>query len=135
MITLEQYFGPYCTHPDAGSGMYQAAEAMLERVNALLAEAAADGVPLPSNPKTGSLVSGTENGGFRPLECSIGAPKSAHKMARAVDVYDPEDALDAWVNDDRLVKHGLYREHPDDTPSWCHLSDKAPPSGRRTFKP
>ena len=134
-ITLEQYFGPYCTHPDAGSGMYQAAESMLERVNALLDEAAADGVPIPANPKTGSLVSGTENGGFRPQACSTGAPKSSHKQARAVDVYDPEDALDAWVNDAKLTKHGLYREHPDDTPSWCHLSDKAPPSGRRTFKP
>ena len=135
MITLEQYFGPYCTHPDAGAGMYQAADAMLEKVNGLLAQAEADAVPLPVNPKTGSQVSGTENGGFRPQACPIGAPKSAHKQARAVDVYDPGGELDGWLTDEILTAHGLYREHPDDTQGWCHLSDKAPGSGKRTFKP
>ena len=135
MITLDQYFGIYANHPDAGPGMYNNAESMLERVNRLLHEASNQGVPPRTNPATNSQVSGETNGGFRPQDCPIGAPKSSHKQARAVDVYDPDNQLDDWLTDDILTEYGLYREHPDDTPHWCHLSDKAPGSGKRTFHP
>jgi hypothetical protein len=135
VITLDQYFGIYANHPDAGPGMYAAAERMLDTVNPLLAKAASEGVKLETNPNTNSLVSGETNGGFRPQACPVGASKSSHKQARAVDVFDPKNALDDWITDEILTQFGLYREHPDDTPHWCHLSDKAPGSGRRTFKP
>jgi len=135
MISLDHYFGIYANHPDAGPGMYAAAEAMLERVNRLLHMAENQGIPPRTNPKTNSQVSGETNGGFRPQDCPIGAPKSSHKQARAVDVYDPDGQLDDWLNNDILEDYGLYRESPEDTKGWCHLSDKAPPSGRRTFKP
>ena len=135
MITLDQYFGIYASHADAGPGMYAAAEAMLEKVNALLDKAQSSGIQPEVNPNTNSQVSGEFNGGFRPQDCPVGAAKSSHKQARAVDVFDPHNALDGWITDDILVEFGLYREHPDDTPRWCHLSDKAPGSGRRTFHP
>ena len=135
MITLDQYFGIYASHADAGPGMYAAAETMLEKANALLERAESAGIAMEINPNTNSQVSGEFNGGFRPQDCAVGAAKSSHKQARAVDVFDKNNALDGWITDEILTEFGLYREHPDDTPRWCHLSDKAPGSGRRTFHP
>ena len=60
---------------------------------------------------------------------------SKHRSAQAVDVYDPAGALDGWLTDDKLVKFGLFREHPDDTPGWCHLQSVGPRSGNRVFVP
>lgn len=135
MITLDQYFGIYAKHPDASAGMWAAADAMLDRVNRLLERAYDEGFPQEINPHTNSEVGGETNGGFRPQSCPIGAPNSSHKHARAVDVYDPHNALDDWLTDDILIEFGLYREAPSATVHWCHLSDKAPGSGKRTFNP
>lgn len=135
MISVADYFGAHVDSPDATPERKACAEAMLDRVNPLLTEAEAHGVELEMNPKTQTLVSGTQYGGFRPQDCPEGAPHSAHKEARAVDVYDPHGLLDKWITDLLLEKHDLYREHPNDTPGWCHLSDRAPGSGRRTFHP
>ncbi len=136
MISLQDYFGPYDDHPDATVQRREAADDMLSKVNALLLEAEAAGwYEWLVNPKTGSQVSGTRNGGFRPHDCPEGSSKSSHKEGRGIDIYDPQNKLDRYLGDEVLEKHGLYRENPDDTPGWCHLSDRAPPSGRRTFKP
>ena len=135
MISLAEYVGPHEDSPDWTPERKAAAFQMLERVNALLADAEAHGVELADNPKTLSLVSGTTYGGFRPQDCPQGSPGSAHKEARAVDVYDPTGALDRWISDLILEKYDLYREHPADTNGWCHLGDRAPGSGRRTFHP
>lgn len=135
MISLVDYFGPWEDSSDATDECHQAAQEMLDKVNPLLEEAEANGVELEMNPKTGTLVSGKTYGGFRPQDCPEGAPHSSHKEGRAVDVYDPHGALDRWVSDLILEKFDLYREHPADTSGWCHLSDKAPGSGKRTFHP
>lgn len=135
MITLDDYFGPWMQHADADARRKANAEALLAKVNALLEDAAAVGVELRKNPITGTLVSGQTFGGFRPQSCPQGAPTSSHKEGRGVDVADRSGALDDWITDVTLEHHGLYREHPDDTRGWCHLTDRAPGSGRRTFKP
>lgn len=135
MITLDQYFGCYAKHPDATAGKWAVADIMLDKVNRLLEAAAECGLHLPVNPRTGSQISGGENGGFRPNVCSVGAALSKHKQGHAVDVYDPGDHLDKWLTDDLLKEFGLWREHPDDTPNWIHLQDTPPKSGKRTFKP
>jgi hypothetical protein len=135
VISLDDYVGPHADSPDWTPERKAAAFTMLEKSNALLADAEAHGVELEDNPKTGSLVSGEKYGGFRPQDCPQGAPHSAHKEGRGVDVYDPTGALDRWISDLILEKYGLYREHPADTGGWCHLTDRAPPSGRRTFHP
>lgn len=135
MITLDQYFGIYANHPDASPGMWAAADAMLDRVNRLMERAESEGVDVQTSPITHSQVGGETLGGFRPHDCPIGAPASSHKHARAVDVYDPANELDDWVTDDILTEFGLYREAPSATLHWCHLTDKAPGSGRRTFNP
>lgn len=131
MITLAQYFRDFA-HTETHKAN---AELLLNRVNVLLADAVKCGVVLKVNKNTGSFISGETYGGFRTLDCPIGAAKSAHKEAMAVDIYDPSNALDGWLDDIKLLKYDLYRESPDHTPHWSHISTKAPRSGRRTFIP
>lgn len=135
MISLADYIGPHAASPDWTVERMANAATMLEDVNPLLAEAEAAGVKLEMNPHTKSLVSGTQYGGFRPQDCPEGAPHSAHKEGLAVDIYDPHGDLDRWLTDLILEKHDLYREHPSVTLSWCHLSSRAPASGKHTFYP
>ena len=135
MISLTDYFGPWIDSPDATPERKEAAQIMLDKVNAFLEEAEANGVEIRTNPHTKTCVSGQTYGGFRPQSCPTGKPDSAHKEGRAVDVFDPDDALDAWTTDARLEAHGLYREAPSSTLKWLHLTDRAPHSGKRTFFP
>lgn len=58
-----------------------------------------------------------------------------HESAHAVDVADPLNELDAWLDDEKLASYGLYREHPDATKGWTHLQNVPPGSHNRTFKP
>lgn len=143
MIFMADYFGPWVGHKDATEQIKVDAYNFIEKVNALLDEAFANMIDLVDNPATGTLVSGNTYGGFRPQDCKQGAPNSSHKRGRGIDIYDPDDVLDNWITDKILERHGLYREHPLTTKkgykgassSWCHLTDRAPGSGRRTFHP
>jgi hypothetical protein len=135
MIFVADYFGPWAGHKDATDEVKVNAFNLLEKVNALLDEAFRNEIDLPDNPATGTLISGSTYGGFRPQECPQGAPNSSHKVGRGVDIYDPENALDNWITDKILEKYDLYRENPLATRHWCHLSDRAPGSGKRTFSP
>ena len=143
MITAEQYFQgkPHDAEQDI------LAEDLLARVNALLEQAAAAGVTVLLCPNTGTQISGskggTGDGGFRLPTSTTGSPHSSHKTAQGVDVYDPGGALDDWLDDFevgvgdnvKLAEHGLYREAPSATSTWCHLTTRPPPSKRRTFHP
>ena len=131
MITTADYFGPWGTHPDVTGTVRLKAGLMLQMVNLLLLECG----KLPVNPKTMTQISGEKYGGFRPMDCKQGAPQSSHKTGEGIDIYDPDNKLDEWLTDEILETYGLYREHPSKTPSWCHLSTRAPGSGRRTFMP
>lgn len=135
MITLNDYFGKWINHPDATDEIKVNAGKLLSRINPLLDAAFEAGIDLNINPKTKTLISGTQYGGFRPQDCPQGSPQSSHKQGRGIDVFDPENALDKWITDKSLEKFGLYREAPLDTNTWCHLTDRAPGSGKRTFKP
>lgn len=140
MIAVEEYFGAKARHPDATPIRKACAFTLLERVNALLEHAASEGAyDWPIDPDTGTNISGSKggagDGGFRLSTATTGRPGSSHKEGEGVDVFDPENTLDAWLTDEVLEQHGLHREHPDDTPGWCHLQTRAPGSGRRTFKP
>lgn len=149
MISVKAYFGPKLGHPEATEAMVENAEALLGKVNALLERAGAEcGYACEIDPDTGSSVSGSKggagDGGFRLGASKTGATNSKHKLARAVDVYDPDDRLDTWISsfdseggagNSLLEELGLYREAPGATPGWCHLQDLAPGSGRHTFNP
>lgn len=153
MITTQQLFQakPHSAVQE------RAAAAMLLRANALAIEYEQDtGRKLPVCPNTGTQVSGSKggqgDGGFRLASATTGGEHSSHKILwrqdpdgtwheelvdpkAAVDWYDPEDHFDAWITDERLERHDLYREHPDATKGWAHLTDRAPHSGHRTFRP
>lgn len=131
MITTSQYF----INREASNDIRAAAIYFLLKVNKLLEAANDAGVDIPINPKTGSQISGTTEGGFRLCTCTQGAPNSSHREGRGVDLYDPHNALDNWLDDAKLEQYGLFREHPDATPLWCHLTDRPPHSGKRTFLP
>ena len=133
MITIEQYFAVK-PHTDAHAA---SATELLLRVNHLLEHLAR--VQVPSCPNTGTQISGSKggqgDGGFRLPTATTGAGLSSHKEAKGVDVYDPLNLLDNAITDALLEEFDLYREHPDSTPRWCHLTTRAPHSGHRTFLP
>ena len=137
LLTLDQYFGPWRTHPDATKPRRDNALLLLAAVEKLAALAVADGVVFRLNPKTGSVVSGHQFGGFRPQSCCEGAPNSSHKEGLAVDLYDPIGMIDDWCsrNLDKLATCGIYIEHWTVTSGWSHWTTRAPKSGRRAFYP
>lgn len=137
MITLDQYVGPHADSEDWTPERRTNAKCLLVACNRLEELALADGVVFPDNPLTNSGVSGSRYGGFRPQDCTIGAPKSSHKEALAVDRYDPNSDIDDWcmANQDKLEACGIYIEHPSATAGWSHWTIKAPRSGRRVFFP
>lgn len=136
MITIEEYVGPHGCTPDWTLARLDNAEHLLLQVNALLEDVTTRFALEPEvNPNTGSQVSGETFGGFRPQSCPQGAPNSSHKEGLGVDIYDPRNALDDVLNDTLLAQYQLYREHPNATLGWCHLTTRAPHSGNRTFLP
>lgn len=143
MITLLEYFGKPHTEAQRSEGAR-----LISSVNALVDQAVAAGVfAREVDPDTGCEISGSSggdgDGGFRTPASSTGAPVSSHREAKAVDVYDPSDALDRWISEfedgqggnSKLAEHGLYREAPNATVGWCHLTTRPPSSGCRTFMP
>jgi hypothetical protein len=121
---------------------------LLSRVEALALEFYAEtGEPPDIDPDTGTEISGTHggdgDGGFRMPSSTTGAQNSSHREGGGVDKSDQANKLDRWLDkfedgkggNSMLKKHDLYREHPSTTPTWCHLTTRAPPSGKRTFYP
>ena len=135
MITPEQYFaGKPHTPEHKGSAI-----TLLYRVNALRDRAESEGVVRHTCPNTGTEISGSKggsgDGGFRLETSTTGSGRSSHKEAKGVDAYDPGNRLDGWVTDAILEEFDLYREAPESTDGWCHLTTRRPGSGRRTFSP
>jgi hypothetical protein len=135
MITSQQYFGPWMFHPDATPERMINANELLLQVERLTNRLELQGTTFRTNPKTKTWVSGTTFGGFRPQDCPQGTPGSSHKQGQGVDIYDPLDEIDGAITDDLLEELDLYREHPDATPGWCHLTTRPPSSKKRTFLP
>lgn len=142
-ITAEQYFAAKAHSPEQDI----LADDLLTRVNELRDEIERDGVHRQTCPNTGSEISGSKggsgDGGFRLPTATTGADHSSHKEAKAVDVYDPGDYIDGWLDqfevgvgdNTKLAEYGLYREAPASTPTWSHWTTRPPRSGRRTFNP
>lgn len=137
MISLAQYIGVYANCKDLTDVRKHNAAILLNVVNAAISHMQKKGVVFKTNPKTETQISGNTEGGFRPQGTATGKKFSAHKEGMAVDIYDPDNAIDNYItaNHQILDTFNLYREHPSATPGWCHLSIRAPKSGRRTFYP
>jgi len=84
---------------------------------------------------------GIVNSGWRPHAINAAIPsastRSKHLTCQAIDLCDVDDALDAWCIHNLCVLGdlGLWLEHPDATPGWCHVQIVPPRSGRRVFMP
>jgi hypothetical protein len=137
MFTLEDYVGPHSNSPDWTPWRQDNAKDLIEACAGLQEELELRGVHFPLNPKTKTTISGEKYGGFRPQDCTIGAPHSAHKQALAVDRYDPAEEIDNYLmeHQDLLEKFDIYIEHPDSTPGWSHWSIRPPKSGKHVFIP
>ena len=135
MITAADYFAAYAGHDEITPAIEANADELLRRVNSLLEACIMLGWSPMVNPSTGTLISGQKNGGWRPQACPIGAPNSSHKQGAGVDVADGSGKLDTLITDDLLAEYDLFRESPEATPGWVHLTTRAPKSGRRTFYP
>lgn len=110
----------------------------VDLVNALLAEAEADGVV----PGVDSVTKSAVGSGWRPPAVNAGvanaAKKSTHQTADACDVRDNKDrGFARWClrNLAVLERIGLWMEDPQWTPTWVHLQRKPPVSGRRVYPP
>lgn len=81
------------------------------------------------------------NSGWRPLtvqmEINPRAPNSKHVTGNAIDIEDRDGKFKNWCMDHLflLERLGLYMEAPESTPTWVHLQQIAPKSGKRVFKP
>lgn len=137
MISLGHYAGPWSQSPDWTSERRMNAVALLNACHHLESLMRNEGVVFQTNHKTNSQVSGTNYGGFRPQDCPIGAPNSAHKEGMAVDIYDPNEDIDRWIlaNEWVLDRTNLYLEDPDKTVGWSHWQIRPTKSGKRIFLP
>jgi hypothetical protein len=83
------------------------------------------------------------NSGWRPVAINNrvrgAAARSKHLSGEACDLDDFDGALDRWCASPaglaELERIGLWLEHPDATPTWCHVQTVPPGSGRRVFRP
>ena len=133
MFTKEQYFRDF----EYTKVHSENADYLIKRCSLLENKLLSMGVKFPVNPKTGSHISGDTYGGFRPQECPIGAPKSAHKLGLAVDRYDPTGEIDEALmsHQELLVEYGIYIEHPSKTAGWSHWAVIPPLSNKHIFYP
>lgn len=138
IITIEHYFTGQLMSVVSEYHL-QAADRLLERVNQVIRDAVGAEIACPTNPKTGSQISGWGGGGYRSQAVNARQPNpkitSRHLTGEAVDVYDPEGELDDWLDNIMLEHYELWREHPSATRTWCHLQSVPPRSGRRSYYP
>jgi hypothetical protein len=133
MITLAAYWMGRDTQykADLTDEIMANATALLPKVNKLLDFADDDGIdvgPVASGWRPPAVNAGTKNA----------APKSKHMTGHAVDLRDDKyQSFARWCtkNIDLLVECGLWMEHPGWTPTWVHLQDLPPGSGKRIFIP
>ena len=133
MIYLEEYFmGRDKTHAtELTDEIMENAVALVDKINSLLQYAAADGVPI------NGVASGWRPNGINEAT-SNAAKHSKHLTAHGCDVKDiPSRAFARWClrNEDLLVEIGLWMEDPRWTPTWVHLQDIPPGSGKRVYIP
>ena len=121
-VTLYHYFKRRDEkyRSEFNAGILANAEELLRRVNLLLSDLSQLDSRLLDRP---FLVSS----GWRPasLNKSVtgAAPRSHHISGKAIDFVDTDNSIDAIISThyQLLPVHGLWLEHPDHTPGWCHL--------------
>lgn len=83
------------------------------------------------------ITSAKVSSGFRPSAVNAAtkgsAKRSLHMIGRAIDIEDPKHELYKKIEEkpELLKEEGLWMEHKDNAPTWCHLDD----STSRTDRP
>lgn len=141
IITLDDYWmGRDATYRDQLTCEIIAnAQMTVERANALLVLAAADGVEPGINNVTGTYVAS----GWRPPAINEvtanAAAASKHLLGMAIDIKDQfaRRAFARWclTHLANLEEIGLWMEDPQWTPTWVHVQIVPPGSGRRVYVP
>ena len=130
LLTLEQYFGPWCAENPDDTVRANALD-LLARVSVLLARV--DHIEAAREPRV--------NSGWRPAKYNAtvhGASlRSKHITGQAIDLSDPDGELDEFLvgNQQYLIDAGLWQEHPLSTKNWIHLQCVPTKSGNRVFYP
>jgi hypothetical protein len=137
MFTLANYVGVHADSPDWNDARKSNANRLICACTNLQTMMEDAGIVFHLNPATNTTISGQTFGGFRPQDCPIGAAYSAHKTGEAVDRYDHDGAIDAWLvaHPEALVECGIYIEASASTIGWSHWSIRAPHSGNHIFQP
>lgn len=128
MITLQEYYmgREVIYSKDFTASVMQNAERLIATVNQLLS------------------MFGEQrkvNSGWRPkklqMEINPRAPNSKHITGDAIDLEDRNGKFKLWcvAHEDVLESLGLHMEHPKATPTWVHLQQVAPKSGKVIFVP
>ena len=141
MITMEQYWmGRDCDYAsDLTPEVTANAHVLIERVNHVLARAAADAVFPAVDGDTGHAILS----GWRPRAVNSATAQasmtSKHVIGCAIDLHDriPERPLARWCLRNRriLEEATLWMEDPRWTPRWVHLQSTPPASGDRVYIP
>ena len=126
MILSDEYFQDSITNFDytPSSEDYIRCADLLAKVNKLFPDC-----QLRSGHRTRAKTEALIAAGYR---AALGGQ---HEQSNAVDISDPDNKLDANLDDTLLADAELYREAPHATPSWVHLQTVPPGSGKRTFEP
>lgn len=142
MITLQQFWmGRDAQYPlELSTEVRANAIRTVGLANDLLTRLQAVGVPLVGRTDT---AWGLVSSGWRPAAVNAATPNAAkrsnHMLGKAVDIFDPNGKIDAWLmtpaGQDALKALGLWLEHPDSTPRWSHWQIVPPGSGNRVFRP
>jgi len=138
MITFDQYIGKYSDSTDLNESVcHNINNKLLPTVNRLVSFIKMSGHIFLPNPITNSIISGSGNGGFRPQNCKTGAKNSLHKRGLAIDIYDPNNYIDRYLQHNLGLLEGLevWLELPASTYGWSHWQVLPPPSNKRIFIP
>lgn len=132
-LTIGDYFERMSHIEPPPRDVVIAAADLIERVNMLLSKAAEDGLEEAAEPR---VTSGWRTAAYNGTITNA-APKSKHITGQAIDLADPEGALDSWCTEhlDAMEEFGLWLEHPLATKGWTHLQSVPPRSGNRVFYP
>lgn len=73
----------------------------------------------------------------RQMQINPKATNSKHLYGQAVDIFDPDKKIQAWVlkHVETLEEIGLWCEAFQATPNWIHFQSQPPRSGHRFFAP
>ena len=137
MLTLDDYLtssGKYperAKHPDCTDEIKSKGLDLTTKINACLYDLGIKNAKYSSGYRPESVNKKTKNaaGKSNHIDADAGDIEGQiiGKMLHADYIKNKEKSL--------LVKHGLYLEHPDYTPTWTHMQDEAPKSGKRVFIP